>query len=770
MSDSFTYEEKMKVLRNMAKKPVEDTFQGILRVSNYKELETGVADEYLNSVYYGESTEADLRSGTQETSSAYYGSIERFVKDEDNDPNYRTLKLPVTDSRGYFLNLFLGEYDATIGIKSEIGEVNASKYFPIIKSNKFHVGVLSTDIEEFAHSDSSELNIINEGNRKAKILIHSTHYHNNDALAARGGVKHQTVFVDTPGLEPREYDAFIYNQEYRDKTYDGNSSEKHAQVYIKNIKDYIQRRLDSYFDMNTKEVPAGMIIWHYSDLEKWYCPTSSSEPTDSDDTRTEHAGYRPSLYKKATGQQKTNEYQRDNTVQGVSVGLPHLQWENETLLEVVPEYKRDYVLCDGSTYTIEAAPSNIQQYGSINTVSFDRFYNLFHCIGYYYTPSGRGIRNIGHYKVQNSGSLTTSELVNEDDFDEHQLYEITMAVCNAFKALNYAVKTPEIRNNYIIDNTGNYNKTNALNWLKSQTFAKIPNCLYFESFKGTSAYTYGTTVAQVGTAVKAFTDTIRYYYYQNGDKKNKNLAIYDLPEVKKMIDLFATAENTWEQSFGNIFRYSFCVPKLFTSSDPTINISFGDAKNFGMFIGSTGLQGATEITNIKTGETVYPLEEPYTMTSSCIFNPNYYPHVHATTGGRHFEAYNARFAHTSADTQGLVNETDYISADYYATNYHGIITSDKNFHSGSEYAENYFLLQAETDSSENILYGKQILGIPSRELKYTKGGTTIFNWYGRTSEPINITTVASSNTDKEKWSTETFFKPENIRMLPLIKL
>lgn len=756
----MTNDNKLSVLRNMANKPVENTFQGILRVSNYKELQNNIPDNFLNSIYYGVDNSATWKDSEQNTHDAYYGNISRFVKGKDADKSYRNLKLPVTDSRGYFLNLFLGEADSTIGIDSAIGEINStgSKYFPIIKTNYLKIGTIPTEIDDTVNADSVSLNIISDA-QIAKLAIHSSHYHNNDALVQKpSNSDYQTIFIDDNKAEPSLYDAFIYRQEYIDKNASGDR--KHAYVRIENIKDYIQKRLDSYFEMNVKEVPTGMIIYHYSSLKNWYCPTSSY--TDSKDISSNYAGYRPSLYKKELSQNK-NDFSAYNTVQGVSNGEPHLRWGDTVLDEIVPEYKRDYALCDGRAYEIAAAPSF--KAGKTYTDSFARFYKLFHCLGYFYTDS-KTICAQGHYKNTKSGNNyqlpTTLDKIPDTDVNKDQLYEISMAVCNAFIALNYAIQTPAIYDKEIKGSNGLYDRAKAEKWLSGKKFNEITGCMYFESSKKSSSYN-GVTI---GTKVSSFSDTINYYYYNSNTKTNVNVAIYKTAEVQKMLDLFAEPAGTLEQKFSNIFKYSFNVPKLYTTSDPEITYIFGD-KKYGLFIGSNGLITASVVEDVKNNFTYTPISVPFVQNVTCNFNPGHYPHTHATSASpRNFNDYkNAFIKFKPDDNQHSVDKNSIISSNYIGNNNLDITSDGNNFSASNVHSQNYFINQV-INPTKKELYNEQIVGVPGDEFAF---GTC--NWYGRTSGPVNISSITTSlNSNKSTWTTEYIFRPENIRMLPLIKL
>lgn len=763
--------DKLQVLRTMASKPVEETFQGILRVSNYKELQDNTPDEYLNKKYYGIDNTATWKDSIQDTIFAYYGNVNRFIKNAENDKDYRNLKLPVTDSRGYFLNLFLGEADSTIGIKQEIGEIDktaAKKYFPIIKTNILKIGTTAFNIADIISSDDVTLNIVKD-DYNPKFIIYSSHYHNDNKLAAKNtSDTYLTIFTDDESSAPRKNDAFIYRQEYIDKNTSIPASEKHAYVYIQNIEEYIEKRLDSFFEMNTKSLPTGMIIYHYSTLKNWYCPKDGY--TDSNDYIDTYAGYRPALYEKNISQPKDNQFSTYNTVQGVSTGEPHLSWETNKLEEIVPEYKRDYALCDGRSYNFIIAPgaSNKEKYNT----AFKRFYNLFHCLGYYYTYDD-AICVKGHYKNKknSNGKYSLSEeLLDTQRVDKHLLYEITMAAANVFKALNYAINNKGIFDEHIKGSDGYYNRSKAETWLQNCNFASIPGCIYFESYNGTlQDYTPANDIAsiKVGSLIKSFRDKISYYYYDSNTfyKVAGGVEIWKTAEAQKMLDLF-NAREVLEHSFSNIFSYHFNIPKLYTNSDPEINQAGLNDKNYGLFIGSSGLLGANSINDIKTGVTYTPINIPFIQNHTCTFNPGHYPHAHGTTAStRTFSTYENVFANFKADTFNTANSVEYIAADYACNSYHNIVKGYQTVENGSERSHNYFINQVD-GATEAKIYGEQMNGIPSKDFTYED-----CNWYGRTNTVTNITSITGSlDSNKSTWTKEYIFRPENIRMLPLIKL
>jgi hypothetical protein len=61
-------------------------------------------------------------------------------------------------------------------------------------------------------------------------------------------------------------------------------------------------------------------------------------------------------------------------------------YDDDSILdELIPLYKRDYVLCDGSLYRIPYRPPFNNANISTQREVFDRFINLLFAIGYKYT-------------------------------------------------------------------------------------------------------------------------------------------------------------------------------------------------------------------------------------------------------------------------------------------------------------------------------------------------------------------------------------------------
>jgi hypothetical protein len=784
-------------IRKMGNKPIKTTYKGILRVSNITDLIENAPDEYLSSVYYGTH---DINTewkpiGDQSTSAAFNGSIARFNEDISGK---RGLKLPVTDSRGYFLNLFLGENDATIGIDSKISQLNTNSseiYFPIVTVDTLTIGKEPLKLLKNKNvlNDNIILHIESSTNNPAKLIIYSKNSHNDGHIATPANIKYKTVFIDSPNMEVKPFDAFIYNQEYRDEYTDSNGVKNIiSYVRLKNIREYIERRLKSYLELNTQQVPTGTVMWHFSTLSNWYC---SSNGNTVDDYQN-FAGYRPAL-----SSTNASQYGNYNTLQGASKGNSVLEWSNsEVLSEVVCEYKKDYVLCDGKSYGISLIPTLPSTKKDTYYLSLDRFLDLFHCIGYYYTDNKNNSYlsplSSGHYntvlsngkpafkKVTNlsglqQGNFVPSATTTADgkpsfylekighNISHDTLYAITMATIMAFKAIDKALNDPVKAD--LLKVNGIYNKAKAYNWLKTQKFVDVDGRYIFESYcNSTATYTYKNKTIKIGRPIEKFNDTIDYYIggASASNTTKTTCKIYDLPEVDLILSIFEYPESIWASEFNNFFTYRFCVPKLYTTDDTTINQyhkTDGVPDPFGLFIGSNGLTTATSIKDNKLNITIDPNKSSFTQSSVCYFNNGYYPHAHAVTNGRTFNTYNGLFgSNTKFDTASAPTSTSYIRNDGY--NNSSFNYTDDHVSYSNIKAENYFFTNVKAAKLTHVY--NSFNGIAGQEYRYGS-----YKWYGRTSGPVDISfTMSDTNSNKYTASDQHYFRPESMRMLPLIKL
>lgn len=168
-----------------------------------------------------------------------------------------------------------------------------------------------------------------------------------------------------------------YNQNICDKIKD-DKPVRDSIVDMVNLKDYVKSIIQKYMKGNVIEVPSGAVIWQYCSLEKWRAHTENSLGNATNLGDGGYPGHRPSLQLKEN--QNGNPF-FSTTIQGVCKKINRLRKEftntdaqnilpededptvedktSMTLVEdsayrreIIPLYKRDYALCDGSKYRL----------------------------------------------------------------------------------------------------------------------------------------------------------------------------------------------------------------------------------------------------------------------------------------------------------------------------------------------------------------------------------------------------------------------------------
>lgn len=284
---------------------------------------------------------------------------------------------------------------------------------------------------------------------------------------------HRTVYTDNKNTV-EEYDVFMYQQDdYDVHNYDyelpkyananqktnGRGNEKilsnysftndshkpdkktiDANVGIVNLKDYVFKMIEKYTKSSLVEVPTGAIINQYCSLDKWYAYPDNGY---GDDYGEGFPGHRPAMMSKrntAIMQVNDKDSSYNSFVQSTIMGAcrkinklinpdynatnknnPSENEENDITItqsgfhkEIIPLYKRDYVLCDGSTYAIFLFPKNFDTEAYPNRRdSMDRFLDLFFSIGYQYTTDTDLLNNRFTYKWDDTEKVYY--LVNEKD-------------------------------------------------------------------------------------------------------------------------------------------------------------------------------------------------------------------------------------------------------------------------------------------------------------------------------------------------------------------
>lgn len=211
-----------------------------------------------------------------------------------------------------------------------------------------------------------------------------------------------------------------FNKAYVGEGYD-QGDVLDCNVDFENITDYVKEAISKYINGNIIEVPTGTVIWQYCSLDKWLATKEYGEGEDVVIGEEDccYPGNRPQLEtrKESSELQLTGGVNSltdrtkpffNSILQGACKKINRLKArsiqsidsnaaESDSSLtledkasfieEIIPLYKRDYVLCDGSTYRIPYYPnfknSNLQ---STFQESKQRFWQLFFNIGYKYTP------------------------------------------------------------------------------------------------------------------------------------------------------------------------------------------------------------------------------------------------------------------------------------------------------------------------------------------------------------------------------------------------
>lgn len=788
--------------RNMSGKAIKNTYLGILRVGN--NITLNVNDNFLTPEYYASSDTEWTGAGINSTHDFLSGAQLRFVTYND----YTELKLPVTDSMGNFLNFSLGETSALIGTESISGSLlDNTEQFTDSDTNSLaalnsqtYIKVGLSDNVKVSEKDivGGTLKIENSSN-DAQIITVNKQYHNGD-----NGIKdiasdeyHRTI-ISTNG-NPAKWDAFIFDQENIVASTKNNKKYKDCYIKQENVLDYILDKVSQYVEYNTKVIPSGTIISQYCDLKKWFCITSEEKSDDWFDWQ----GYRPAMIFT-----KEPSYSVDNLIQGKALSTTSYLYyggsnKNNLTTELPPDFKRGYVLCNGDSLSMQLYPSNAQDKES-ERLSLSLFFNLFYMIGYYYNASDN-LPKLRKVKLdsQKNGIFIDNELTTYNNIDRDIAYTNAMAIILAFKVLDDKFNTTNIG-----EELNTLNET--LMWLSNQS---IPDEYIFNSVSSSHEsdyYLYSSPSLKntklkidIGKEINNFNQEIPYYIYNESTNSWQliNCPIYKMAEVRDMAKLFVerkTDVDSWKN-----YNYHFNVPKLYTSTDSSVNLGSAYEKyelkgtkvpstppqvTIGQFIGSNGLLLADEYTNKCTNVTVNLEKDSKPFESNYVMKVGYQPHSHAIAKGK------TTFNGTSVSTKlsyvpekidnsktrisnlkrptitnknrvGPLTNENIITADYRSSLYGNNTASKMN----ADLQDNYIL----QDVSEATLlesYNK-FNGFGSYE--YSISGNSAYKWYGRTSEPLWYNEdLGTQYTNKftEGNSTQGYFRPESIKLLPLIKL
>lgn len=606
--------------RIMGDQSIAKSFKGILRVAHNMDLLNSGNDNFLitdetgkkklNQKFYGTpSGLINISGGEIQSSEMGYptpitglsGLMTRYTQDNERIARNPLLanKLPLTDSMGNYLNWNMGSDAVTIGSDERINYFNydndvstsITKVFPIFtnvdqsstvgEGITTHVGYEKsklTDTKKY-HNTNTSVEII--GGDAA--LIHKHEYDNNEY--------HNVVYKSTKE-KVEDFDTVMFSQ--CDVINDGDK--KYLLADIVNLKEYVSKMISTFLKGNVVQVPTGSIINQFCSLEKWYA--LDDKKSEDDISQSCYIGHRPAMrYRSKSGVSGINNFQ-SSTVQGVCKKINRLknpqkntqlsfntddemhETDSSYLEEIIPLYKRDYTLCDGSLFTIHVHPYNSNDQEN-RRASFERFFNLFFAIGYDYTDR-RYIskRIIGSDFDQNTGKITikTQDVVEKDEDtivrDLNCLFAEDLVTILAFETI-YKEYTKD-KNSALTDIDA------GTKWLSQQ---KFDDQFVFNSFIGhvegmeipfKDPNSNEDLLINIGKEVNKFSDEILYEYKENGKLVQVAKKIIELPSIQTLLKMFCCGISAQriKTALKNYFNYSFQVPNL-TQNTPS-------------FIGSNG--------------------------------------------------------------------------------------------------------------------------------------------------------------------------------------
>lgn len=359
--------------------------------------------------------------------------------------------------------------------------------------------------------------------------------------------KLRTIYKNTKNY-PEDYDAFMFRQNdfdvdnyHREVTlpshvYDGSNHNetvcdtikegkpvRDSIVDVVNLKDYVKSIILKYMKGNVIEVPSGAVIWQYCSLEKWRAHGEGSLGNGTVVGEGAYPGHRPPLQiresqagnifsastiqgvcrkinrlkKTSNGYQEKKETNDNPEIEDTT--SMHQEEDSGALREIIPLYKRDYVLCDGSKYRIPYSAPLQKATMTPFMEHQNRFFELFFNIGYRYTerknlqvrcksmwdaekniyiPIDRGNTNL---KVPISEKNVTNSSLNEEWFNnldklpETPPYSSWYNLKNASKGFGYPYMIPP--------SSSLYDNCNDLDVLFQEDLATMLACnLIYEEY------------------------------------------------------------------------------------------------------------------------------------------------------------------------------------------------------------------------------------------------------------------------------------------------
>lgn len=460
--------------RKMGEYSIAKSFKGILRIAHIKDMGDNTneyaIDEFLNPTFYGTPSELmDISGKESETTSASYANAIKALSGGLKRYNRFTLdklrlnRVPVTDSMGNYLNWNVGFDGVTIGSNEsingydpstiELNKVTFQKLFPVFKTNNITVGMKKMLLGT-AKGGVNNSRVELEGTSQTPMLVVQNFYDKSDVnkdyiietddettekikffkykeTPQNEFSEFRTIYTNTKDIV-EDYDVLMYNQD----NFDIINGIHHAKVDVVNLKKYVKKMIDKFMRGNVIEVPSGAVIWQYCSLDKWRAETENVEGNSINlEGGAGFPGHRPSMEMRENHNSESSNPFYNTLIQGACRKQTYLSGptqlatnkevindntdmsikeKDQTLLsEIIPLYKRDYVLCDGSVYRIPYLPKGFSSNLSELMRHRNRFFELFFNLGYKYTSRDKMISR--HVSKMNSKSDGTYYLTNTSD-------------------------------------------------------------------------------------------------------------------------------------------------------------------------------------------------------------------------------------------------------------------------------------------------------------------------------------------------------------------
>lgn len=812
-----------KASRVMADKSISKSFKGILRIAHILDSPDSENNDddinKLSDIFYNNFRSFNSRKlinidgkadkdNTVGYPKAYpYGlsetdAIARY-KSEDV---FKNAKLPICDSLGNYLNINIGLNGVVFGSNEDIGKgTTETKYFPILSSKDFVIGMdpikKATEKSLIANQDFKVSIIDSEtSENKAKLIVD----HNN---------KKRTVYTAENKLVGDDYGLMVSQESWDRDSYDANETID-LKTELVDLTEYVKSRIDKYLNSNMVPVPPGTVIWQYTSLWNYYAKTDDGFGLD-------FAGHRPKL---ATDDNSTvaslnlKTYPFNNSVinsdyNTIPVKTNKLlgynsKANNSSFTEIVPLYKRDYLLCDGKKYYI--TPINNSRNANLN-VLFDRLINLFLAIGYHYTDIYKEtfkpavydqksktyhyiIKKDGVFKIQDKNSIN---LVNGGDVYKLPVNMLkgTFTGPENIQDLLWSNDLTTLITYRVLMENG------SINDLSNN---KIPSkYIYYSTYNSSNGINYGGKSFYIGTEVNNFKSYIEVPVIETKDGGNtditsdninniinsnnyviklKSVPIYNHPAVKSFVDLIESnaGRHTIEYWLNAIATFGFNVPNFNMHYNTQITDDNNNIVNATKYsnTGNNGIGGFI-------GTSAYwwsasGCEPNKQLDYICTAKEGSVPHRHYVFSGANYDTIKNEYegwkysdgpagvTNCSSNTRPCYYRCDYISPCGAQRSSNGIAYNTYSYFinmrpvsvvSSNKNSEKFFNNQLKNSSGFNLMAINNIAE-PNRCI--TSGPT-----YTKTE---NSFVTANKAFEDEDGGFIDFFSPECTLMLPLIKL